>query len=339
MFNPKENLLEQQLAVSGLEMNWVGAAIGAATSIVGGIMGSNAAAKKNKAARKAEKEQRKAAKQQARNENRYNWQAFQAERKNYFRNKDFQYETALKNWSYNQQIKDYEYNAAVQRYAKSVENTSQQLVFNNVAAMDAYAGEQAALNELFAEDAFNQQGSLVDRLEQEGEASLGQAGNSRKKAIQSRIAAAGRNAAVSDASLASSVEQSQRNMRQIAIQKYGADLQAKASLMIRPEPMPDIPMPEMGPDRIFVRPMEVEPGFVPKGVRASTTAPLVQGFGSAASTLADVNWSNVFGNSGSSGNTGAYGNMSVAGPGFFGGNSGGYTAPTPLMGTGTNYFR
>ena len=42
MFNPKENLLDQQLAVSGLEMQWVGAAISAGTAIVGGIMGSNA---------------------------------------------------------------------------------------------------------------------------------------------------------------------------------------------------------------------------------------------------------------------------------------------------------
>ncbi len=99
--------------------------------------------------------------------------------------------------------------------------------------MDAYAAEQAALNEIMAEDAFNQQGALVDRLQQEGQASMGQAGVSRQKAIQSRIAAAGRNSAIADASLKSSVEQSRRNMRQIAIQRYGADLQAKANLMIR----------------------------------------------------------------------------------------------------------
>ena len=39
MFNPKENLLDQQLAVSGLEMNIVGviAGISAVASVVGGI--------------------------------------------------------------------------------------------------------------------------------------------------------------------------------------------------------------------------------------------------------------------------------------------------------------
>ena len=91
-------------------------------------------------------------------------------------------------------------------------------------------------------------------------------------------------------------------MRQIAIQKYGADLQAKASLMIRPEPLPSIPMPEMGPERIFVEPMKATPQFIPKAVMQDTTAPLVQGFGSAAASLASVNWSEAFGGGGTDSN-------------------------------------
>ena len=52
-FNPKgNNLLDEQLVTSGLEMNWVGAVIGAATSVVGGIMGMNQASKSNKNAKK-----------------------------------------------------------------------------------------------------------------------------------------------------------------------------------------------------------------------------------------------------------------------------------------------
>jgi hypothetical protein len=301
MFNPKENLLDQQLAVSGLEMQWVGAAfagISAVTSIIGGIQGSQDAAKANRLRQENAEAQRKAAERQARKTNRYNRKVFQAEKQNYFSNRQFQFETALKNWKYNQQIRDYEYNAVVQRYAKSVENTENQLVFNSMAAMDAYAAEQAALNEIRAEDAFNQQGALVDRLQQEGEAELGQAGVSRSKAIQSRIAAAGRNSAISDASLKSSVEQSQRNMRQIAIQKYASDMQTKASMMIRPEELPDIPMPELGPERVFVEPMKATPQFIPEAIKQDTTAPLIQGFGSAASTLAKVDWSNAFGGGG-----------------------------------------
>lgn len=301
MFNPKQNLLDEQLAVSGLEMQWVGAVLGgisAVTSIVGGIKGSQDAAKANSKREANAEAQRKAAKAQAKRTNEYNKKVFQAEKQDYFDNRQFQYETALKNWRYNQQIRDYEYNAVVQRYAKSVENTDNQLTFNSVAAMDAYAAEQAALNEIRAEDAFNQQGALVDRLQQEGQASMGQAGVSRQKAIQSRIAAAGRNSAIADASLKSSVEQSRRNMRQIALQKYGADMQAKASMMIKPEALPDIPMPELGPARTFVEPMKAEPGFIPDPIKQSTTAPLLSGISSAAGSLASVDWGNTFGGGG-----------------------------------------
>ena len=296
MFNPKENLLDQQLAVSGLEMHIDPfTAISAGVSIIGGIMGSNDAKRQNKAAKKAAEEQRRAAQAAADATNEYNARAFEAEKKNYFNNKTFQYETALKSWKYNQSIKDFEYNAVVQRYGKSVENTENQLIFNNIAAIDAYEAEQSALNELFAEDSFNRQGDLVDRLQQEGEAQLGQAGVSRMKGIQSRLAGIGRNTAIADASLASSVEQSQRNMRQIAIQKYGADLAAKANLMIRPQALPDLPKPEQGPDMIFVEPMKATAAYVQPARQVSTMAPLVAGFGSAASTLQGVDWKKTFG--------------------------------------------
>lgn len=286
------------------------AGISAAASIAGGIMGSRSASKQNKRAKEAEKEQKKLAEETAELTNKYNAKAFKAEKQNYFNNKAFQYDTAVKNWKYNQAIKDYEYNAVVQRYAKSVENTENQLIFNNIAAIDAYEAEQASLNEIITEDAFNRQGDLVDRLQQEGQAALGQAGVSRNKAIQSRLAGIGRNAAIADASLASSVEQSQRNMRSIAMQKFSANMQAKASMMIRPQPLPDIPRPEMGPDMIFVEPMKATPSYVPPAQQVSTMAPLISGVGSAASSLASVNWGNAFGGGNSySGTGGKYGSF------------------------------
>ena len=275
-------------------MAW-GAIISAGASIVGGIMGSSSASKANSRAKRAEKEQRKAAQAAADATNKYNAAAFEAEKKNYFANKNFQYDTALKNWKYSQTIKDYEYKTVVEQYGKSVQNTADQLAFNSIAAIDAYEAEQAALNELFVEDAFNRQGDLVDRVQAEGDAALGQAGASRIKGIQSRIAASGRNSAIADASMASSVEQTQRNMRRIALEKYGADLQAKASMMIKPVALPDIPKPEKAPDRIFVEPMKATAAYVPPAMQMSTTAPLVSGFGSAASSLASVDWKNLFG--------------------------------------------
>ena len=56
MFNPKGNsLLDEQLTTSGLEMNWVAAAIGAVTAVAGGIMGSNQAKSNNSTAKKTQK--------------------------------------------------------------------------------------------------------------------------------------------------------------------------------------------------------------------------------------------------------------------------------------------
>ena len=69
MFNPKHNLLEEQLAVSGLEMNAgplaVFAGISAATSIIGGIMGSSQASQNNRLARENAAAKRAAAEEQA----------------------------------------------------------------------------------------------------------------------------------------------------------------------------------------------------------------------------------------------------------------------------------
>jgi len=290
MFNPKENLLDQQLAVSGLEMGIVidpFSAISAGVSIIGGIFGSNEASKQNRAAKRAQKKQEEAAQKAADNANKYNAKAFEVDKENYFNNREFQREIQLDSWRYNQQIQDLQYQAVVERYSKSVQNTENQLAFNSIAAIDAYQAEQDSLNEIYTEDAFNRQGDLVDRLQQEGQAALGQAGVSRNKAVQSRLAGIGRNTAINDASLASSVEQSQRNMRQIAIQKYGADLAARAKMMIRPSAIPDIPQPKEAPERVFIAPMKVTPTYIPPAVQQSTFAPIAQGF-------ASVNWAEVF---------------------------------------------
>lgn len=299
--NKNFNLLEEQLAESGLEMSvdpvtatLIGTGLSAGSSILGGIFGSSQADKANKDAKKAQKKQEKAAKKAADNANKYNARAFEIEKANYFNNRRFQREIDLDSWRYQQEIQDIQYQQVVKQYAKSVENTENQLVFNSLAAIDAYKAEQSALNDIFTESAFERQGSLVDRLQQEGTAALGQAGNSRNKALQSVIAGVGRNSAINDASLVSSVEQSQRNMRQIALQKYGADLAARAEMMIRPEAIPDIPQPKQAPERIFIEPMEVTPTYIPPAVQQSTVAPIVSGVTGAVGAFSNINWANVF---------------------------------------------
>ena len=139
MFNPKENLLERELAVSGLEMHVVGAifaSISAVASIAGGISASNQAKKNNKRAEQNAADQRAAAKEQADKTNEYNRKVFAADKANYYSNRAYEWETSLRNYKYNQAIQDYQYNQTVSQYQSSVENAQQQLVYNSMAAMN-----------------------------------------------------------------------------------------------------------------------------------------------------------------------------------------------------------
>jgi len=287
MINKNYDLLGEQLAESGLEMSidlFTGIAAGA--SIIGGIFGSSQADSANRQAEKNYKMQRKAAQKVADKTNEYNKKAHAVDIQNYQNNREYDHETNLAKWRYQTEIQDLQYKAVIEQYGKSVENTESRLTYNSIAAMQAYESEQSALNDILTEDTFSRQGVLVDQLQNEGRVALGQAGNSRTKALQSSIAALGRNSAIMDASLSSSVEQSQRNLRQIGLQRYAADVNAKAQMMIRPTKTPTAPIPTQAPERIFIEPMEVFPEAIQAPIRQSTSAPLVSGFISGAGQIA-----------------------------------------------------
>lgn len=290
MFNPKENLLDQQLAVSGLEMNIlpVLAGITAVASIAGGISQSRQNAKNNARQEKSYKEQKAASEKIARRTNKYNKEVYQTDLQNYYNNRAYEWETTLRNYKYNQSIQDYNFLATAKQYEASVANTEQQLIYNSMAAMEAQESEQAALNEILAEDAFQREGLLIEQLKNEGRAALLQAGNSRAKAMQSQAAAMGRDSAVMKASLDSARAQSERNMRDIALGKFIDDQNVMSSMMIRPDRLPDLPAPIQAPERIFVEPMEVDPQYIAPPLKQSTFAPIVQGIGSAAMGVAKI---------------------------------------------------
>jgi hypothetical protein len=249
--------------------------------------------------------------------NEYQKLVFEVDKQNYANTRAFEAETLARQWQYQTELQDFSYLSAVEQYGKSVSNRNDRLTYNSIAAMQAYESEQSALNDLFTEDSFSRQGMLVDQLQNEGKAALGQAGNSRTKALQSSIAALGRNAAIMDASLSSSVEQSQRNMQQIGLQRYAADLQANASMMIEPKKAPDIPLPMQAPKRIFIEPMEVLPQAIQAPVRQSTFAPIMSGFIQGAGQIGmgiagQMNYQspNIGGGSYGSGGFGTFGNYS-----------------------------
>jgi len=258
------------------------AAVSAASSIIGGIFGASSARKQNAAAKKAQQEQQRIANKQAKITNEYNKTAFDAERKDYFAAREFQYETAVKQWKYDTDIQDYRYVQDVKTYEASVSNYGQQTMFNNVAYQAAKESNQASYNELLAGAAFEGESTLVQNLEAAGKAALGQAGVSRGKALQTLAARQGRDLAVLQATLKSSEEEFRRGSFDLALQKYGADMQAKANLMIQPDRLPELIAPEMGPERTFVEPAEVLPGAVPPAKYTNPMLPLIGGITSAA---------------------------------------------------------
>ncbi len=296
MFNPKENLLDQQLAVSGLEMQIFGviAAVGAVASVVGGISASKQASKNNARAEQNYNEQKDAARVQADKTNEYNKKVFAADKANYYSNRAYDWQTSVRNYQYNQAIQDYNFLQTARQYQSSVENTQQQLTYNSMAAMQARESEQAALNDILNEDAFQRESLLVERLKNEGQAALLQAGNSRAKAVQSALAQSGRDSAVMRASLTSAQLQSQRNMRDIALGKFIDDQNVMAAMMIRPDRLPDLPAPIQAPERIFVEPIEASEAFIPAPLQQSTFAPIVQGIGSAAGGLTSAYGAGAF---------------------------------------------
>jgi len=293
-FNPKgRSLLDDQLAESGLEMNIAAifAGIGAAASIAGGIFGASQASQQNEAAEQARAEQQRLLNEQARIQNEYNEKKFEVDQENYRKQADYNFETAIKKWQYDMTLRTLQEKVDAQKFLMNVENSQSQLTFNRVGENQARSREQLAQNDALAEDSFDRQDLLVARLEAQGKARLGQAGGSMTKRVQSTEAQIGRDLAVLDASITGEVNASNLRMFDITLGRYAADARVDAARMLMPERMPDIPAPTNPPEPTWLEPMEVLPGLAAPAPQQSTIMPLIQGFGSAASSLASIDWS------------------------------------------------
>ena len=297
MFNPKGgNLLEDQLAVSGLEMSIdLFTGISAGASIIGGIFGATQASSQNSKNAAAAKKQQKLLNKQAKINNKYNEKAFEAEKKDYFAQREFQFDMANRQFEYDNTIQDYTYLQQVRQYGKSVDQLDNQLVYNSLAAHQAYESTQSQFQELLASQSFAKENLFVERLQNEGAASVGQAGRGRRKAQQVTLADEGRNLAVLQAELRSGETQAGRQMRDIGIQKYSGDRNAIDNLMLRPEKAPRPPEPVMGPERTFVKPAKQIPGMAPPPAYSNPLMPLIGSVSSAASTIG--NYTQNFNNS------------------------------------------
>ena len=266
------------------------AGIGIATTLAGGIMGASSASSQNAKNKKAEKKQQKLLDEQARLQNEYNAAKFEIEQENYDKQANYNFETALEKWRYSTEIRAIQEKIDSQKYLLNVKNSAEELSFNALAEQQGLSREQLAQQDARNEYAFNRQDLLVAQLESQGKASLGQAGRSRSKSIQSNLAQIGRDIAVMDASLTGEIKQSNLNMFDIRLGRYGADARVEAARMLRPERLPDIPAPTKPPEPTWLEPMKILPGMAAPAQQQSVWAPLVSSIGSAAGAAAKIDW-------------------------------------------------
>ena len=267
------------------------ASVSAVTSIAGGIMGSSQASKQNAAARKNQRKQQKLLNKQAKNQNKYNQEKFDAERENYKKQADYNFQSAILDWQYKTSLRALQERTDMQKYIINADNSRRQLSFNKLAEQQGLSREQLAIEDARTENAFQRQDLLVAQLQAEGKASLSQAGNSRNKSIQSNIAQIGRDIAVMNASLTGEINQSNLNMFDIQLGRFSADARVEAARMLKPQRLPDIPAPVRPPEPTWVEPMKILPGMAAPAQQQSVFAPLISGIGSAASSLASVDFS------------------------------------------------
>ena len=167
MFNPKgSHFLDEQLAVSGLEMSVIDpvtatfAGISAVSSIFGGIMGSSSASKQNAAARKQYREQKKFNKKVARKTNEFNEKRDAAEQANYHAMRDYSFETSIKNWERGKQLQDFAYANKLKQFEKSNQIASGQFGLNKEAAVQAFEGQIASVEDMFLANQYQAESGL-----------------------------------------------------------------------------------------------------------------------------------------------------------------------------------
>jgi hypothetical protein len=266
------------------------AAVSAGLSIFGGASQDDAANKATEIAYKSAMDQWRYTNREGRRDYRYQKAGVGIARQNELAERSWRDQTAQLDWQHGMAIRDYEYNMQMRAYNKSEETYKQQLNFNNMAAQVAMESEDRWLDERFKETAFANQDLMVQLLQQEGKAGLLQAGRSAGKAVQSAMAAAGRNQAILVESLVSADKQSQVNRKKIQTDKYGADLMADANRMLKPEIAPAMPKPIPLPQSIFQDPKKWRNTPKPR-MGAMTNAGLTSSaLSSASSILSGIKW-------------------------------------------------
>jgi len=162
MFNPKgSTLLDEQLAVSGLELNFF--------KVVENILGTSSTNKQNK---RNYKKARKAAKKVAKLTNKQNDRLDKADRQNYYRNRKFSHDSNLKTWRTGRQIHNFKTTQALRQFEKSRDIFGEQKQLNKLGFKQGVAAEKQSLEDEFLKQQFDSETALSSLKQTYAEQSL-----------------------------------------------------------------------------------------------------------------------------------------------------------------------
>lgn len=272
---------------------WLELGVQAASAIAGGLAGQSEADAQNKAMEAQHKYNMQAwryGKRSTMADWRHSVKQWRLNEKNEETLAAFKDATNLQDWQYNLKIQDFEYASQMKQYAKSEQIYGQQLTFNQMAQAAANEAEYRKLEDSMKELAFQNQDIIIKALQSEGAAAVkGQQGRSAEKGEQAEFAALGRNQAILAESLLSAKADTATALRKIANDRYGADLAAQASRMLRPDRLPQPPKPLTTPRAEYLKPRKPKKfdlGPMPvKGTTASSTGAWI---GAASKGLSSI---------------------------------------------------
>ena len=259
-------------------------------AILGGISGQSEADAANRAQRRQDKQTMlnwRYGKKSTKLDYRHNKEQWRMNQRNDETVAAWRDQTNLLDWNYNLKIQDYEYASQMRQYNKSNQIADQQLTFNAMAQKVANEAEFRKLEDSTKEIAFQNQDLIIKAVQSEGAAAVkGQQGRSAEKAGQAELASLGRNQAILAESLLSARADTQAAMRKIATDKFGADLAANASRMLKPERLPTPPKPLRTPRTEFLKPRKpTKYDFGPKPIKGAQVSSMGSWMDAIGTTL------------------------------------------------------
>ena len=129
-------------------------------SLGSSLFGNNSAA--NDDQERALIQQKKDARKLRDSINEYNEKKLEVEKENYYNNRDYEFETAIKNWEYGKEIQDFNYQNSLNIYNERLGISQSQIGLNAEAAELGVATTQAAFKDFEIDQAFQREAIYAD---------------------------------------------------------------------------------------------------------------------------------------------------------------------------------